>query len=226
MLPIFEGPEPGPGVRDVKGLDLIGLYRAAGYKGKRGETLLVPNTGIDGLTAAAVVLAGGRQARATRARTRAGERSDGSPADLEAGTGGDDDARRSRRARSTTRCRRPSRGSSSAPTGSTATSRSPTATSALTGGHRARRGAGPTRGRARAASERGQVIAESQSWARDLVNTPALDLPPAELAREAQTMAKRRSGSAAKVWTEGRAQEGRVRRDPRRRCREASTRRG
>jgi cytosol aminopeptidase family protein len=58
VLPVYEGPEPGPGVRDVKGLDLIGLYRAAGYKGKRGETLLVPNTGIDGLTASAVVLAG------------------------------------------------------------------------------------------------------------------------------------------------------------------------
>jgi leucyl aminopeptidase len=27
-------------------------------------------------------------------------------------------------------------------------------------------------------------------WARDLVNTPAGDLPPAEIAREAQKMAK------------------------------------
>jgi leucyl aminopeptidase len=54
---------------------------------------------------------------------------------------------------------------------------------------------------ARAAIERGRVIAESQAWARDLVNTPALDLPPAELAKEAQRMAKQ-TGLRVKVWTE------------------------
>jgi leucyl aminopeptidase len=39
------------------------------------------------------------------------------------------------------------------------------------------------------------------SWARDLVNTPAGDLPPAQLAREAQKMAKA-EGLTCKVWTE------------------------
>ena len=57
-----------------------------------------------------------------------------------------------------------------------------------------------TRG-AKEAIRRGEVIAESQMWARDLVNTPALDLPPAELAREAQVMA-RQVGLTCKVWTE------------------------
>jgi len=54
---------------------------------------------------------------------------------------------------------------------------------------------------AKAAIQRGQVIAESQGWARDLVNTPALDLPPAELAKRAQTMAKQ-VGLKVKVWNE------------------------
>jgi leucyl aminopeptidase len=49
--------------------------------------------------------------------------------------------------------------------------------------------------------QRGQIVAESQVFARDLVNTPALDLPPAELAKEAQRMAKA-VGLRAKVWTE------------------------
>ena len=69
VLPVYEGPEPGPGVRDVKGLDLLGLYRAAGYKGKRGETLLVPNAGIDGLTRGCKTRAG--RARQCRAQARA-----------------------------------------------------------------------------------------------------------------------------------------------------------
>ena len=36
VLPVFEGPEAGPGVKDVKGLDLLGIYAGAGLKGKRG----------------------------------------------------------------------------------------------------------------------------------------------------------------------------------------------
>ena len=58
VLPVFEGPEPGPGVKDVKGIDLLGLYRDAALKGKRGDTLLVPNTGVEGLAAGSVLLVG------------------------------------------------------------------------------------------------------------------------------------------------------------------------
>ena len=57
------------------------------------------------------------------------------------------------------------------------------------------------------AIRRGQVVAESQIWARDLVNTPALDLPPAELAKQAQAMAKE-LGLACKVWTEPELKKG------------------
>jgi len=35
VLPVFEGPEAGPGVKDVRGIDLLGLFSAAGSKGKR-----------------------------------------------------------------------------------------------------------------------------------------------------------------------------------------------
>jgi leucyl aminopeptidase len=52
---------------------------------------------------------------------------------------------------------------------------------------------------AREAVKRGQVVAEAVCWARDLVNTPAGDMPPAEIAREAQRMA-RQVGLRCKVW--------------------------
>ena len=45
VLPVFEGPEAGPGVKDVKGLDLLGQFTATGAKGKSGESLLVPTAG-------------------------------------------------------------------------------------------------------------------------------------------------------------------------------------
>src|SRR5688572_6263746 len=53
----------------------------------------------------------------------------------------------------------------------------------------------------RAAARRAEVLVDAVSWARDLVNTPAGDLPPAALAREAQAMAKA-EGLVCKVWTE------------------------
>ena len=61
---------------------------------------------------------------------------------------------------------------------------------------------GSARGDAKAARDavkRGQVVAEAVCWARDLVNTPAGDMPPAEIAREAQKMA-RAVGLRCKVW--------------------------
>ena len=55
-------------------------------------------------------------------------------------------------------------------------------------------------------------------WARDLVNTPAGDLPPAQIAREAQKMAQARSASPCKVWSEAELKPGGVRRHPGRRA--------
>jgi leucyl aminopeptidase len=53
----------------------------------------------------------------------------------------------------------------------------------------------------REAVRRAEVVSEAVSWARDLVNTPAGDLPPAQLAREAQKMAKA-EGLTCRVLTE------------------------
>jgi len=59
----------------------------------------------------------------------------------------------------------------------------------------------------KAAAERGQVIAEAQMWARDLVNTPALDCTPDHLAKQAQAMAKQ-VGLTCKIWGEADLKKG------------------
>jgi leucyl aminopeptidase len=59
----------------------------------------------------------------------------------------------------------------------------------------------------KAALRRGQVYAEAANWARDLVNTPALDATPDFLAREAQEMAAR-EGLECKIWTKKMLQDG------------------
>jgi leucyl aminopeptidase len=57
------------------------------------------------------------------------------------------------------------------------------------------------------AAKTGQIIGDAVRWARDLVNTPAGDLPPAEIAREAQKMAKQ-VGLTCKVWNETQLRQG------------------
>ena len=42
----------------------------------------------------------------------------------------------------------------------------------------------------KAAVKQAGIVADAVNWARDLVNTPAGDMPPAQIAREAQAMAK------------------------------------
>jgi leucyl aminopeptidase len=51
------------------------------------------------------------------------------------------------------------------------------------------------------------VLVDAACWARDLVNTPAGDLPPAEIAKAAQAMAKR-VGLTCKVWNENQLAQG------------------
>jgi leucyl aminopeptidase len=57
------------------------------------------------------------------------------------------------------------------------------------------------------AAREGQIIGEAVGWARDLVNTPAGDMPPAEIAREAQRMAKE-VGLTCKIWSENQLTQG------------------
>ena len=60
---------------------------------------------------------------------------------------------------------------------------------------------------AKAGAKAGAIVAESVRWARDLVNTPAGDLPPAEIAREAQRMSKE-VGLTCKIWNENQLAQG------------------
>src|SRR5207249_3119967 len=55
VLPVFEGPDPGPGVKDV---GLEGAFRDAKLKGKKGEVILILRRGQDGFAAGAVMLVG------------------------------------------------------------------------------------------------------------------------------------------------------------------------
>ena len=207
VLPVFEGPEAGPGVKDVKGVDLLEQFAASGATGKRGESLLVPNTGDQALAAKAVLLVG------------VGPKASASP-----------DACR----RAIGRVARQLGGRKTVATtlpqivGAKDQLEAVQATveGVLLGSYRfdryksksdgaARRlakvailGGGKTDAKAAKDSiRRGEVIAESQMWARDLVNTPALDLPPAGLAKEAQAMAKE-VGLTCKVWTEAELKKG------------------
>src|SRR6266487_3346157 len=67
VLPVFEGPEAGPGVKDVGtalGADLVAVFRENRLRGRLGEALTVPTLGK--LPAKTVLLVGlGPRAEAT-----------------------------------------------------------------------------------------------------------------------------------------------------------------
>ena len=207
VLPVFEGPEAGPGMKDVKGVDLLEQFAASGATGKRGESLLVPNTGDQALAAKAVLLVG------------VGPKAAASP-----------DACRRAIGRVARQLGRRKTVATTLPQIVGAKDQleavQATVEGVLLGSYRFDRyksksdgaaqrlakvailGGGKTDAKAAKDSiRRGEVIAESQMWARDLVNTPALDLPPAGLAKEAQAMAKE-VGLTCKVWTEAELEKG------------------
>ena len=55
IVPVFQGPKPGPGVRET---GLANMYAATKHTGKRGESLLVTRRDRDRFAAAAVLLVG------------------------------------------------------------------------------------------------------------------------------------------------------------------------
>ena len=60
---------------------------------------------------------------------------------------------------------------------------------------------------AAAAVKRAVIVTDAQCWARDLVNTPAGDMPPTQMAAEAKKMAKS-AGLTCKVWTDAQLRTG------------------
>ena len=205
VLPVFEGPEAGTGVRDVKGIDLLALYACAKLKGKLGENLLVPNAGLEGLDASAVLLVGvGERSKATADTVR---RALGRVAPQLA----------KRTTVATTLAQAGGRSAEEAVQAAVE--------GVLLGSYRFDRykskkddapaletvtvlGSARWNSRAaKAAIERARIVADAEMWARDLVNTPARDLPPADLAKAAQDMAKE-VGLEVKVWTEKELEKG------------------
>ena len=209
VLPIFEGPEAGPGVKEASaalGTDLVKVYASNKLKGRSGDSLSVPTLGK--LAAQTVLLVGvGKRAEVTPDRLR---RSIGKVA-----------SRLGRfRTVATTLPQAVQRGGDDAVQA--------TAEGLLLGAYRFDRykvkdekaaetkpelqeiillGSGRSDGSRQEALERAQIVAESVAWARDLVNTPALDATPEYLANEAKKMA-RQAGLRVKIWTERELERG------------------
>ncbi len=207
VLPVYEGLEAGPGVRDVKGTDLLALYADAKLKGKRGEPLLVPNTGGLGVAAKSVLLVG------------VGKRRDVTTDSLRRALGRVAPQLAKRRTVATTFPQVVGRSPEDAVQA--------TVEGLLLGSYRFDRyksgknedhpekpalrtvtilGSPRWTGRAvvRSLEEsiaRGDIVSDAVAWARDLVNTPAGDLTPEDLAGHAAHMAKE-VGIECKVWTE------------------------
>jgi leucyl aminopeptidase len=195
VLPVYQGPEPGPGVRETR---LLQAYRDARLTGKVGETLMITRRSGDRFAAGAALLVGvGPKAsfdvtalrralgRAAPTLPRFGTAATTFPQALGA---------------------RLAEGSVQAAVegialGAYRFDRYKTKANGDAPLSRVRILGSPRwpGGSLRAAVKRGQVVSEAVAWARDLVNTPAGDLPPAGLAREAQKMA-RRWGLRCKVW--------------------------
>jgi leucyl aminopeptidase len=208
VIPAFEGPEAGPGLRELgRALDAdpLGVLRENNFRGTFGETFTMPSLGRT--ASPSVLIVGlGKRAEATPDRIR---RVAGKIAP------------------------RVSRFGRVASTLPQAAKPWPEAVQAfveglLLGAYRFDRykakpkddserprwsavavlGGGRTDARAtREATRRAEVLAEAAAWARDLVNTPALDATPELLAREARKMA-REVGLQSKVWTRTELQRG------------------
>jgi leucyl aminopeptidase len=195
ILPVFQGPVFGPGVAET---GLQQAYKDAKLTGKKGESLLVTKRDGDSFAAGAVLLHG------------VGQRKDFDVVAMRKSLG---------RVGATVR-----RFGHAATTFPQAVKGDPgdvvqaAAEGLGLGGYRFDRykskndekaltritvvGDGTSdRKVGREAARRAQVVVEAVAWARDLVNTPAGDLPPAELGRQAQAMAKA-EGLTCKVWSE------------------------
>jgi len=196
IVPMFEGRDPGPGVKETR---VAEAYAAAKLTGKKGENLLVPK-GTGGRFAADAVLVvgvGSRDAFDVTAIRRTLGRA--------AGT-----------------ARRFGRVATTFPQAVRSVNAADAVQAACEGiglgGYRFDRyrstpaegsltkvvALGSSRWDAKVmkqAARRAASIVEAVTWARDLVNTPAGDLPPAEVAVAAKQMASR-VGLTCKIWTE------------------------
>jgi leucyl aminopeptidase len=202
IAPVFEGPEPGPGAKETRTFD---AYTASKLTGKKGEHLLVPKRRGDRFAADAVLLVGvGKKeafdlAALRRAMGRAGgtARRFGTVATTAALAFGSKQAADAVQAAAeglALGAYRFDRYRSTKEPGGL--------TKVVVAGSSRWEGKA-----AKAALKRAEVIVDAVCWARDLVNTPAADMPPATIAKEAQAMAKQ-VGLTCKVWNETQLAQG------------------
>jgi leucyl aminopeptidase len=199
ILPIFQGedgPEAGPGVAALR---LLAAYETAKLTGKQGQDLLVAKRRADRFAADAVLLVGvGPRSevsvdriRRTLGRVAGTARRFGAVATTLPQILGAKDAAEAV-------------GAAAEGLGLGAYRFDRYKATEAEGSLEAVTVLGATRWDAkamRAAVKRAGILVDAVCWARDLVNTPAGDMPPAEIAKAAQKMA-RASGLSCKVWTE------------------------
>jgi leucyl aminopeptidase len=203
VLPMFEGPEGGPGVREVGkvlGADLVGVLKADRQRGKVGDSYAFPTLGK--AKAGAILLVG------------LGPKAEVTPDTVRRATG--------RVAARVARYRRVATTLPQAARGRQDQAVQAAVEGLLLGSYRFDRykvkpieedgqrrrleevtilGTGRQDARkAREAIRRGGIFAEATELARDLVNTPALDATPAYLADQARKLA-RTAGLRCKVWS-------------------------
>jgi leucyl aminopeptidase len=210
LVPVFQGPETAPGLRELGtalDADLVRLLEENRFRGKLGEVFTVPTFGR-AAAESALLVGVGPKAEATADRIR---RAAGKVAGRASGF------------------RRVSVALGQAAKGSADEGIQAVVEGLLLGSYRFDRykvrpveedGGKPrwqtvtilgssrqdARG-ARGAIRRGEIVAEATAWARDLVNTPALDATPDFLAREARKMA-REVGLESKVWSKADLEKG------------------
>jgi leucyl aminopeptidase len=202
VVPVFAGEDRGKGLKDT---GLADAYAAARLKGKRGENLLVARRDGDRFAAGTVLLAGAGDAedfdvtamRRVLAKAIAGVRRFPSVATTFASTQG------ARQAPEAVQAAVEAIELGSYRFGVYKTDKDDGALKRVTVLVPGRWDAKTVKG----AAKTGQIIGDAVRWARDLVNTPAGDLPPAEIAREAQKMAKQ-VGLTCKVWNETQLRQG------------------
>ena len=202
VVPVLDGPAPGPGLREVAealGTDLLRMLRRRGWSGRGAEALAVPTQGR--LAAETVILVGigprlpadpsaVRDAATTAARSLGGARTLATTVP-QAGS----DPRAAAEAfveglvlggfRFDRYRRHPVAPSPDEPWRLSKT------TLLMPREDRVEAVAG---------ARRGEVLARAANWARDLVTTPAGDATPEALAEETRAMAER-TGIRCRVWT-------------------------
>ena len=208
VVPAFDGPEAGPGLKELgRGLDIdpMDVLRDNRFRGRLGETFTIPTLG--GVAAPSLLIVG------------LGKRDDLTP-DRIRRAAGKIAPRVVRFERIATTIPQALRGWGDAVQASVE--------GLLLGAYRFDRYKarpkddgerprwksvvilGTARSDARAAREgvrRAEILAEATAWARDLVNTPAIDATPDFLAKEARKMA-REVGLQSKVLTKTELQRG------------------